>query len=106
MPLSAGDLTARIALERDEITLVSGREVRAPYSYCRPWAKPEALSGREAWKAQQVDSSVNWRFVIRYRTDVKPSDRVVYRGKTMEIRAVLPDEERRDAVVLLCEVNG
>lgn len=106
MAFNAGELTARISLERDETTFSSGAEQRAPLPYAQAWAKPEPLSGREIWKAQQVHPSVNWRFTLRYRTDVKPSHRVVYRGRKMEIRAVLPDESCRDSVVLLCEAKN
>lgn len=106
MPLNAGELTARIKLERDQVIQESGAEKRTPTVYATIWAKAEALSGREAWRAQQVNSSVNWRFTTYYRTDVRPNDRIIYRGRRMEIRAVLPDEQCRDSVALLCEAKN
>lgn len=103
MALSAGELTARIRIERIPMTRQSGIEKRGtPVVLATVWAKPEALSGREMWKAQQVNSAVEWRFILRYRTDVRPQDELVYGRRRMEILAVLPDEQCHDSVVLLC----
>lgn len=102
--INAGDLTARIDLERDVITSVSGAESRVPQTYAQVWARPESLSGHEQQRAQQVAAGVDWRFTIRYAKwgVVRSSDRVVRNGVKYEIVAVLPDEATRDAVVLMC----
>ena len=101
-----GELKRKISLERDTLTRVDGAEVKTPTTYAaNVWAKAEALSGRELLAAQQIESSVNWRFTVRYRTDILPRDRVVYNGKHMEIRVILPDEDLRDFVWLLCEAR-
>lgn len=105
--LNAGDLTRKIALERDDVTFESGAEKRgAPTVYARPWSKPEALSGRELARAQEIDPRINWRFTLRYRTDVKTSDRVIFASRRMEVRAVLPDEDRREWVAVYCEAKA
>ena len=102
-PLVARSLRHRIELERDVITRVNGAEVRTPEVFDSVWASVVYLSGNELWKAQQVNATVNVRVVIRYRTDVLASHRVIYDGKSLEIKGVIPDEERRDSVTLDCK---
>lgn len=102
MPLDAGTLTARIALIRDVVSRVAGVEQKAPQTYAQAWASVVYLSGSEAFKAQQVNASVNVRVTMRYREDVLPSHRVLYKGKELEIKAVIPDEVNRESLVLEC----
>jgi SPP1 family predicted phage head-tail adaptor len=62
----------------------------------------EYLNGSESWRARAVTPGVNVRFVLRYRTDVLASDRVVVGEKSFEIKAVLPDESTRESLTLEC----
>lgn len=102
--INAGDLTARVDLERDVLTYASGAESRVPQTFMQAWLKPEALSGHEVQRAQQVAADVDWKFTGRYSLcgKVRTSDRVVWRGVRYEIKAIIPDESTRDLVVLLC----
>lgn len=106
LTINAGELNTPIQLERDIVTREKGVEKKTPEVYATAWAKPEALSGRELIAAQQLAASVNWRFTIRYREDVRPQHRVVMDGRRMEIRAVLPELQKRMLVTLLCEAKG
>lgn len=101
--MDAGTLTARIALIRDAVFRNAGVETKTPQTYAQVWASVVYLSGSEAFRAQQVNASVNVRVTIRYREDVLPSHRVLYKGKLLEIKAVIPDEVGRDLVVLECK---
>lgn len=101
--LNPGELKRRIQIERDTITRVNGVETKTSAVFATVWAKAEASNGRELLQGQQIASDVNWVFTLRYRTDLLPQDRVVYLGKRMEIRAFLPDESKRESLVLLCE---
>jgi len=104
MPLNAGELTARIELGRDVVSRVNGAEKKTPETYATVWAKPEALSGRELWQAQQASSTVTWRFTVRYRADVRPQDYAIVAGRRLEIRSVIPDA-LRSSLALLCEAK-
>lgn len=111
MRLNPGILNRRVDLERDRITRVAGEEVKTPEVYATVWASIEYLSGNEAWRAHQIDATVNVRGVIRYRTDVQPAHRVAYqigpvlggRRVRLEIKSVIPDEVRRESVTLECK---
>lgn len=103
--LDPGKMRQRVTLQRDHLTDAAGVEKRTPENYATPWAAVEYLSGSEAMRAKQVDASVNVKVTLRYRTDVKAQDRVIYRGRTMQIKVVIPDEAERVSLTLHCESN-
>lgn len=49
------------------------------------WAKAEPLRGREFFAAAQLQSTIDVRFRVRYRTDITASMRVVWRGEPYDI---------------------
>jgi SPP1 family predicted phage head-tail adaptor len=64
-------------------------------------------TGSESIKADKDVSIVQASVRIRRRTDVTPAMRVVHGSTTYEIKAVLPDEQSRERLDLVCEVvNG
>lgn len=64
-------------------------------AYATPKAKIKALSGQQRLMADGLANPVKYRAYIRYRDDVLPAHRVVYNGKTFDIKAVYDVEERR-----------
>lgn len=68
------------------------------------WANVRYLSGVETIKAEAQTSVVKASIRIRRRTDVTAAMLVVHGSTTYEIKAVLPDEERRERLDLSCEV--
>lgn len=56
-------------------------------------AAVEPLSARELIAAQAVQSQVVARVVIRWRSDLEASMRIVYRGQYYDIAGVLPDKD-------------
>lgn len=74
------------------------------------WAGVTPLDGRdqEAIEGGQVTVSQNYHLDLRYRHTTKPSPpmRVLWRGKTLEIRTVVDDEPmRRRIIVQAAEVQ-
>ena len=61
------------------------------------------LSGREALQAMQLQDSITHRVYVRYRSDLKPSDRLLMRGQPMQIRAALNLEMRDRWLELACD---
>lgn len=106
--MDAGKLVHKVSLQRIPVTQVSGREVRGAAEVYAPDVRANVrfLSGNELWKAQQVTAQVNVRVMLRYRTDVSVNDQVVYGERVLEIKAVIPDEERRESLQLECVTNG
>jgi SPP1 family predicted phage head-tail adaptor len=51
----------------------------------------------------QLQDSITHRVYVRYRADLKPSDRLLMRGQPMQIRAVLNLEMRDRWLELACD---
>ena len=66
------------------------------------WASVEPLEGREFEQAQRIVAQVTHKITIRGRTGVSPKQRVVHKGRTFEIGAVINPDERLRKLVLLC----
>jgi len=99
-----GDLRHRVTIQQ----LVSSfDEYNAPVETWQDvatvWAAVEPLSGREYFAAEQVQARVTTRITIRYRAGIEPTMRVLWSGKTYNIRAVIDTEGRHEELQLMCE---
>jgi len=65
------------------------------------WASVEGINGREFVAAAAEQSTVTWRMTMRYR-DVLPSWRIVFEGRYFNIKAILPNNDQSQ-LVLMCE---
>lgn len=91
-------LASRIGAMRESLTLQSNTEVTstgtgfktagwAPYAtVAGEYLEPE--SGREAWQQGAVVAHQGPTFRIRYRDDVVPKHRLIWKGRTLQIHAV------------------
>ena len=103
--MKAGLLNRKIAIQTlgagvDEI----GQPVETWSTFAQPWSNIRFLNGVESVKADAEVSVSKASIRIRYRTDITEAMRAVYNGITYQIKAVLPDEAKRDHVDLDCEV--
>lgn len=57
------------------------------------WAEVVMLSGKEFISANAEQSEVGGRVTIRFRQDVDATMRIIYRGQTYQILAVMEDAE-------------
>lgn len=64
------------------------------------WAEKRDMRGMERFAAQQVMAEVDAKFVIRYRSDVTPLNRIVFDGRNYDIASVL-ELGRREALEIL-----
>ena len=70
------------------------------------WGNIRFGSGSETIRAGQVASKAQASIRIRWRTGITAEMRAVCDGVIYEIKAVLPDRQRREYVDLVCEVTG
>jgi SPP1 family predicted phage head-tail adaptor len=61
----------------------------------------EPAQGRESWMQGAVVATVGPAFRIRYRADVRPKHRVVWKGQTLQIEAVIPRTRVGDRFLIL-----
>lgn len=67
------------------------------------WARVEPLEGRERLQAMQVDARASHRVTVRYRSDLKASQRIVWRSRHLHpIGPWLNEDERRRFATAMC----
>lgn len=105
MNRGAGQLKRRVTLQRaTETQNEYGQPVKTWAAVDTVWASAMPLEGRELFTAQAVHAKLTRRFVIRYRSDVEASWRVVYRGQPYElVQEPIDVGDRRAYLELLCE---
>lgn len=92
--ITPGSLRNRIKIQRETYTpdgLGGGSKTWADYAEIRAFIKP--TSGSERLYSMRLEANVTHRIFIRYRDDLKTSDRISYKGRFMQIRALINLEE-------------
>lgn len=97
MQTNIDDLTERVEIIYNPTTqdsagnLIHGEE--ASRGEC--WAKVLPLSAKSAEAYNETENAVLYRVIVRYRTDIQPTDRVSWRGKVLKLIAPAYDAESR-----------
>ena len=106
--MNAGKLRHRIEIQHSVITKNAYNErIESWQTWAFVWAQVSPLMAlaREEFvsgAAQEV-ATARRQVRIRYRQGVTVKMRIIWEGKTLEIRNVLDPDERRREYVLLCE---
>jgi SPP1 family predicted phage head-tail adaptor len=83
---SIGTLTDRVQLVRrmtsDED---EGGEIAVFVPIATVWARVRPLGTRAAFEADARGQAISHSVVMRFRTDLKAGDRVIYRGLVLEV---------------------
>lgn len=81
-----GTLRDRVQLQRkDSAPEADGGHAVTFVPLATVWARVYALSGRETRHADGKSATISHTVVLRYRTDLAPGDRIIYRGRPLEI---------------------
>jgi SPP1 family predicted phage head-tail adaptor len=75
-----------------------------PEHYHRVFASvlPLTLAERERLASMQVTALQSYRVVMRYRSDLTTKERLIWRGKTLQIHTVTDDISAKKRTVLEC----
>jgi SPP1 family predicted phage head-tail adaptor len=88
-----GTLTERVQLQRRETESEDeGGQVAVFTTLATVWARVRRLSARQAFESDARGQDVTHSVVFRFRSDLKPGDRIVYRGNVL-VAALRADEE-------------
>jgi SPP1 family predicted phage head-tail adaptor len=68
------------------------------------WAAVLPQGGRERMKAEQVSPVERVLVVMRYRPDVTPQERIVHRGRVLEVHSVSDARSGRTWLEIDCTV--
>ncbi|MEQ1902393.1 MAG: phage head closure protein [Devosia sp.] len=83
-----GTLTDRVQLRRrDNLSESEGGQVAAFTALATVWARIRSLSERQAGEVDARGRNITHSVVMRFRTDLKPGDRILYRGRVLEVAA-------------------
>lgn len=66
------------------------------------WARVPALSARQAVTADARGSSISHSVVMRFRTDIRVGDRLMYRGRRLEVVSYADLNGRRSYLSCQC----
>lgn len=106
-PPSIGQLRDMVELQSSTDTVDSyGQPARTWTTYAIVWANVLATSGGESQQANHQYSTVQYKIMIRYRTDVLATHRCLWKSKYLNFFATMPHEsDVRFTVITAAEVT-
>lgn len=98
-----GTLRDRVQLQRREMTVEpDGGHETLFVPIATVWARVRARSARFAQAGDGRAATSTHAVTLRFRKDLKPGDRVLYRGRTLEIVEAEDINGRRAYLACLC----
>ena len=102
--MRAGSLRHRVTIQSvSEVQNSIGEAIETWSTFAEAWARIDPLSGREILAANQLDEPVSAKLRMRYLLGVTGKMRVVYDGKTYNIRGAPMVNAKRTEINLLLE---
>ncbi len=98
-----GTLTDRVQLRRREMAgEPEGGQMTLFVPVTSLWARVRSLSGRQGVSADGRAVAVSHSVVLRFRHDVSPGDRIVYRGRNLDVVSAADLNGRRAYLSCTC----
>lgn len=98
-----GTLTDRVQLRRrDTVAEAEGGHSMVFVPLATVWARVRALSARSSVLADAQAVAASHSVVMRFRTDLKPKDRLIFRGRVLDVLAAEDMNGRRAYLRCLC----
>ena len=98
-----GSLTDRVQLQRRESTAEpEGGHIASFVPVATVWARVRTISGRQGIAADGRAVTMTHSAVLRFRTDLRPGDRIVYRGRNLNIVSAADLNGRRAYLSCVC----
>ena len=67
------------------------------------WAKVQPLSARERFVAERLAAQGIYEITIRWRSGLTPAMRMIWRGRTFNVKQILNPDERRRFLTIIVE---
>lgn len=99
----AGLLRHRVTHERYTVTDDMGQDVQSHVAVGTYWAYVEPTSGSESSDESGTSAVVTHRVRLRYGPTIRPKDRLIFRGRTLNITSVVNVGEANTELLLTCE---
>ncbi len=102
-----GSLTDRVALQsRQSLPEGEGGHGALYVPITSLWARVRALTTRQQADRDGRGFAVSHSVVVRFRTDVQPGDRFVWRGRLLEVLGATDLDGRRTWLSCTCTETG
>lgn len=103
----AGSLRERVTIERLDIAGDgAGGQIETWTPRVSVWAEVKPVRGREIVSGERIVGAETYLVTMRYRSDIALSDRVVWRGRALNINSVQDRDMRRKYLVIEAEYGG
>lgn len=90
-PIDPGELSERVTIQsRSTAPDAYGQSTITWVDVATVWARVRALNAREFFAAAQVQQEASLKVLIRQRTDVTTTCRLMWQGRAHDITGVLP----------------
>jgi len=101
-----GDLIERVTIEYATTTNdgIGGKSVTWSPRYT-VWANVQSVRGREEERLGRLAAVETYLVTVRFAVNATVTDRITWRGKTMNIRAAADREGTREFLTLECEAG-
>lgn len=98
-----GTLTDRVQIKRREsVAEPEGGHARLFVPLGNAWARVRSLSGRQGSNADGRMVAISHSVVLRFRPDVGPGDRIIYRGRNLDVVSAADLNGRRAYLSCSC----
>jgi SPP1 family predicted phage head-tail adaptor len=102
--LTAGDMRERVVVQSMTTVADGGGGLTETWATFQTlWARVAPVSGREVEASGRLTSVETYLIYIRYRTDILTGMRIIWNGKTLNIRSVDNRDEHREFLTMECE---
>lgn len=102
-----GELDQRVTLQAKTLARASGGASTATWSSgTQVWAKVRPLGGRERQQGDREEASSNYEVTIRYRDGIKEGDRILWRGRYLNVRFVRKEGVRPQYMIIEAEMGA
>jgi SPP1 family predicted phage head-tail adaptor len=95
----------RVTVERLTLTPdgAGGGAVQTWDTLYRPWAYIAPVTNGEKLFGMQLESPITHILYIRFNTQISVRDRIIHRGRTLNIKSIADIEEKKTFMELRCE---
>lgn len=84
-----GELNERVSLRRMSLAPDgAGGQTETWAEYAAVWARVRPMKGQERQNAQRQEAAADYVVTLRYRDDVLEADKIVWRGRDLNVRFI------------------
>jgi len=101
--MRSGELDQRIIIQISTHSRgASGEQIETWQNWQTVWANVQTTGGSENFYSPQLVAEATHKIKIRFLHQIKPTMRVIWRGRILNISYIDPSRQRQGEMFLLC----